>query len=87
MPQATTWVIAGGVRVPQDLSVVGFDGIEFGEFVTPALTTIAQPRHELGRSGARLLLTALAGGRPQGRVRLDAPLLRRGSSGPVPPES
>ena len=53
-------VMEAGVRVPEDLSIVGFDGIEFAEFVTPTLTTIQQPRHEIGRTGARVLLEALA---------------------------
>ena len=55
-------VMEAGVRVPEDVSVVGFDGIEFAEFVTPTLTTIQQPRHEIGRTGARVLLEALGEG-------------------------
>ncbi len=77
-------VTAAGVRVPRDVSVVGFDGIEFSEFVTPTLTTIRQPRHELGANAARMLLAALAGSNRRGGVHLDAPLLVRGSSGPAP---
>jgi LacI family repressor for deo operon, udp, cdd, tsx, nupC, and nupG len=69
-----------GVRVPEDVSVVGFDGIEFAEFVTPTLTTIRQPRHELGSRGARLLLDALAGEKPNGSIYVDAPLLLRDST-------
>jgi LacI family repressor for deo operon, udp, cdd, tsx, nupC, and nupG len=77
-------VSLAGVRIPEDISVVGFDGIEFAEFVTPALTTICQPRHELGRTGARVLLEALAGGHPAGLVELSAPLLVRDSTARVP---
>ena len=73
-------VSLGGVRVPQDVSVVGFDGIEFSDFVTPQLTTVSQPRHELGRVGARLLIKALNGSSTRGGVYLDAPLLLRGST-------
>ena len=76
-------VKSAGLRVPQDVSMVGFDGIEFAEFVTPALTTIAQPRHELGRTGARLVLEALGGGKARKGVYLDAPLLVRGSTGEI----
>jgi LacI family repressor for deo operon, udp, cdd, tsx, nupC, and nupG len=77
-------VMEAGVRVPEDLSIVGFDGIEFTEFVTPTLTTIQQPRHEIGRTGARVLLEALANGTPPRSVRLPAPLLIRDSTAAPP---
>ena len=77
-------VTAAGIRVPQDVSIVGFDGIEFSEFVTPTLTTIRQPRHELGASAAKMLLEALGGSKRLGGVHLDAPLLVRGSTGAAP---
>ena len=53
-----------GLDVPRDLSVLGFDGIALGEDLTPALTTITQPNHEIGRRSVELLLDAIAGGRP-----------------------
>jgi LacI family transcriptional regulator, repressor for deo operon, udp, cdd, tsx, nupC, and nupG len=77
-------VMEAGVRVPEDLSLVGFDGIEFAEFVTPTLTTIQQPRHEIGRTGARVLLEALAKGTPPRSVRLAAPLIVRHSTAAPP---
>ena len=78
-------VADGGVRIPDEVSVVGFDGIEFSEFTEPRLTTIRQPRHELGVTGARILLAQLADGekRPRG-VHLAAPLVLRESTGPAP---
>ena len=39
----------GGVRVPEELSVVGFDDILFAEYTQPALTTVAVPRSEIGK--------------------------------------
>jgi len=42
--------------VPEDLAIVGFDGIPFGEITTPPLTTIAQPIHQLGVRSVQLLL-------------------------------
>lgn len=53
-----------GLSVPDDLSVVGFDGIALGEDLTPMLSTITQPNAEIGRHAARLLVQALAGGAP-----------------------
>jgi DNA-binding LacI/PurR family transcriptional regulator len=52
-----------GLRVPDDVSVIGIDDHELAEHLD--LSTVAQPAHELGRSGARIVLDALAG-RPSG---------------------
>src|SRR5580765_1211090 len=51
-----------GVRVPQHLSVVGFDDIRFARHLDPPLTTIAQPMRQIGEGTVRLLLSILAGG-------------------------
>ncbi|RIX77930.1 LacI family DNA-binding transcriptional regulator [Acidovorax cavernicola] len=61
-----------GLAVPDDLSVVGFDGIALGEDLTPALTTIAQPNSDIGRHSVELLVQAMAGGRT---LQADASLL------------
>jgi LacI family transcriptional regulator len=50
---------ARGVRVPEDLSVVGFDDVEHAAIVTPALTTIRQPLAEMGRTAVSLLMRLL----------------------------
>jgi LacI family repressor for deo operon, udp, cdd, tsx, nupC, and nupG len=50
-----------GVRVPHDLSVVGFDDIRFARHLDPPLTTIAQPMREIGEGTVRLLLEILRG--------------------------
>ncbi|MDH6593161.1 DNA-binding LacI/PurR family transcriptional regulator [Variovorax sp. TBS-050B] len=52
----------GGLHVPRDLSVVGFDGIALGEDLTPALSTIAQPNSDIGRHSVELLVQAMARG-------------------------
>jgi LacI family transcriptional regulator len=44
-----------GLRIPEDVAVTGFDGIQLGEHVRPSLTTVAQPMHELGAIAVRLL--------------------------------
>ncbi|WP_238475493.1 substrate-binding domain-containing protein [Rhodophyticola sp. CCM32] len=50
----------GGVSVPGDISVIGFDGIDMAEYYVPALTTIWQDRHRIGLRAAALLLDRLA---------------------------
>jgi LacI family repressor for deo operon, udp, cdd, tsx, nupC, and nupG len=50
-----------GLRVPEDLSVVGFDDIRFARYMDPPLTTIAQPMREIGEGTVRLLLDILRG--------------------------
>lgn len=78
-----------GVRVPQDLSVVGFDDIDIAEYAVPALTTIRQDRLKLGHNAATLLQTILdtptAEALPKpGYVDLvDIELIVRGSTAPL----
>lgn len=54
-------VHAAGLAVPRDVSVAGFDGIEFADYCEPPLTTVRQPREEMGRAAAELLFRLLAG--------------------------
>ena len=50
-----------GLRVPDDISVVGFDDIQSAAFHNPSLTTIRQPLHKMGTIAARLLLQRVHG--------------------------
>jgi LacI family transcriptional regulator, repressor for deo operon, udp, cdd, tsx, nupC, and nupG len=71
-----------GVRVPRDVSVVGFDDIHFAQSCIPALTTIHQPRAEMGATAMRLLLSIIANEAPES-VRLPHDLVLRESTAPV----
>ncbi len=78
-----------GRRVPEDVSVVGFDGIALSEFSAPPLTTIRQDFHRLGRELVRLVLEQL-GGAPAaglGRVVIPTELIVRGTTAPPPARS
>lgn len=59
-----------GLRVPQDVALVGFDGTDLGAYARPALTTIDHPRQDLGRMAAEAVLDQLQGqvGPPATRV-------------------
>jgi LacI family transcriptional regulator len=46
-----------GRRVPDEISVVGFDNVEISQMVQPALTTINQPKYDIGAAAVELLLT------------------------------
>lgn len=48
-----------GIRVPEDISVTGFDNISFSEFMIPSLTTFDQPKRSIGVEAAQLLLDLL----------------------------
>jgi LacI family transcriptional regulator len=54
-----------GLRLPEDLSIVGFDDIKYATVATPTLTTVRQPLHEMGRTGISLLLRLLDGRRSE----------------------
>jgi DNA-binding LacI/PurR family transcriptional regulator len=60
-----------GLRVPQDVSVVGFDGAELARHYRPQLTTLHVPLHEIGARGAQLLIEQMDGSHE--RHRSDAP--------------
>ena len=51
-------------RVPDDVAVVGFDDAPLAAYADPPLTTVRQPKHEMGRDAAGILLDLLAGGNP-----------------------
>ncbi|EJJ31498.1 transcriptional regulator [Rhizobium sp. CF142] len=57
-----------GIRVPQDVSVVGFDDTRYADVANPPLTTIAQPASEIGERGMYCLLQAIRGEEPQTAV-------------------
>lgn len=72
-----------GLRVPADLSVVGFDDIPEASSSTPRLTTVRQPLIEMGTEAVRVLLGMLDGAAPE-HIRMPAELIVRDSTAPLP---
>src|SRR5262249_18265965 len=56
--------LAAGRQVPNDLAVVGFDDVPLASIFEPSVTTVAQPRRDLGHQAMQLLLKCIAGERP-----------------------
>jgi DNA-binding LacI/PurR family transcriptional regulator len=74
-----------GVRVPADLSVIGFDDTALAEMVTPRLTTVRLRAADVGQEAARMLLDGLHGRSVDDPRAVPAELIVRASTGPVPP--
>lgn len=100
MPDApTAWICASdqiafglisgltraGVKVPEEVSVAGFDNIEMTEVFNPPLTTIHQPRNKMGHQAARSILDLIRGQENSAQVHiLPVDLVARDSTGPAP---
>lgn len=71
-----------GLRVPEDVTITGFDDIDIAEITWPQLTTVRVPHSRMGEEAARLLQDLIAG-RPGESVLLATELVRRGSHAAV----
>ncbi|MET8866798.1 substrate-binding domain-containing protein [Nonomuraea sp. NPDC004580] len=100
LPHAPTAIFAGsdemavgimeaarerGLRIPEDLSIVGFDDTQIAKVTSPPLTTIRQPLREMGQAALRTALRLAEGERVDSHhVELATELVVRGSTAPVP---
>ncbi len=73
-----------GLRVPQDISITGFDDIELARVVTPQLTTVHVPHRDMGRKAARLLTQMISGTDVTQSTELQTELRMRGTLSPPP---
>jgi DNA-binding LacI/PurR family transcriptional regulator len=71
-----------GVRIPDELSVIGFDDMDFARVLDPPLTTVALDAQLLGATSFELLEALMSGERTRKRIVLPAELLVRGSTAP-----
>jgi LacI family transcriptional regulator len=73
---------AKGIGVPNEIAVVGYDDVTFASMLSPALTSVRQPKYELGATAAELFLEEAAGSEHEHRsVRFEPELIVRASSG------
>ncbi|MFO7251821.1 MAG: LacI family DNA-binding transcriptional regulator [Actinomycetes bacterium] len=73
-----------GRRIPEDVSVVGFDDVPEAAYYWPPLTTVRQDFGEVGREAFQLLLDRMAGGEGAARRLVEPELIVRDSTGPAP---
>ncbi len=71
---------ARGLRVPEDISVSGFDDLFFASYLQPPLTTVRQPMRRMGRMAMDSLLRLMSGEESVPRIRVDAELVVRAST-------
>lgn len=75
-------ILEAGLRVPEDIAIVGFDDVDIASFMTPGLTTIHQPRYEIGQRAMGLLLKKINQEEvSQGHIILEDELIVRESCG------
>ncbi|MEU7416839.1 LacI family DNA-binding transcriptional regulator [Streptomyces antibioticus] len=78
-------VLERGLRIPYDISVVGFDDLPESRWAAPALTTVRQPLAEMAATALRLLVRMMDGECPEGtRTELSTRLVERASTAPPP---
>jgi DNA-binding LacI/PurR family transcriptional regulator len=75
-----------GLRVPDDVSLTGFDDIDVCQYTTPPLTTIRQDRVALGRGAVQRLVAMIEGTEEATPLMIPTELIVRKSTGPAPKE-
>lgn len=78
---AIKYLKQAGYRIPQDVSVIGFDNIALASIVEPSLTTIAQPTYKIGEEAAKILIAKINGDeKVEDRIIFEAEFIIRGSA-------
>jgi len=71
-----------GLRIPEDISVVGFDDLYISQYINPPLTTVRQPMRQMGRMAMETLLQLFAGVESGNEIRVPGELIVRESAAP-----
>lgn len=72
-------VLDSGLRVPEDISIIGFDGMDDSEYYNPGITTIKQPKKLIGEMSINLLISLINGDKENKHILLDTKLIERES--------
>jgi DNA-binding LacI/PurR family transcriptional regulator len=72
-----------GLRVPEEISVVGFDDLFFASYTQPPLTTVRQPMRRMGQLAMESLFKLMSGDESEIRIKVDAELIVRESTARV----
>ncbi|MCM1387384.1 MAG: LacI family transcriptional regulator [Bacillus sp. (in: Bacteria)] len=73
-------ILEAGKRIPEDISVAGYDGISLGEYYNPKLTTMKQPAEDMAKKTIQLLLDVIDGKKEHQQIIFDAKLVERESA-------
>lgn len=76
-------LMEAGFRIPEDVSVAGYDGIALGKYYNPAITTIKQPVKDMAKTTIKLLFDIIAGRKLHEHIIFPAELIIRESTGPA----
>jgi LacI family transcriptional regulator len=71
-------VLSSGFRVPDDISIIGFDGIEEAEYYTPSIDTIEQPARQMAQETVHAMIDMIKGEKTSHKI-IESTLLKRGS--------
>lgn len=80
-------ILSRGLRIPEDISVMGFDGIDYAKFFHPSLTTIRQPAEDMGERSVDILFDLIKNKKQQQHIVLETELLERESCKKIIKES
>ena len=73
---------AQGIRVPADISLIGFDDLAIASYTSPLLTTVRQPKQQMGRIAMQMLLDTFSGVESKSSIKVEGELILRESTAP-----
>ena len=77
-------IMESGYRIPDEISVAGYDGIEVGNYISPTLTTMRQPVEDIAMATTKLLFDIISGKKEHQHITFDAELMIRESTDSAP---